>query len=81
MALSETFFSPKNLKQVLRDYYLSGKGKPRMGHYYDGRLLLIILAGATLLRLYYINQPFVDAVGWRQADDATIADNFFRGSS
>jgi 4-amino-4-deoxy-L-arabinose transferase-like glycosyltransferase len=42
-------------------------------------LLTIILAGAALLRLYYINQPFVDVAGFREADDATIADNFFRG--
>ena len=42
-------------------------------------LLLLILAGAAVLRLLYIDQPFVDAVAWRQADDATIADNFFRG--
>ncbi len=42
-------------------------------------LLLLILAGAAFLRLLHIDQPFVDAVSWRQADDATIADNFFRG--
>lgn len=43
------------------------------------RLLLVILIGATFLRLLYIDQPFVDEVSWREADDATIADNFFRG--
>ena len=42
-------------------------------------LLLLIVAGAALLRLMYIDPPFVDGVSWRQADDATIADNFFRG--
>jgi hypothetical protein len=42
-------------------------------------LLLLIIAGAAVLRLLYINQPFVDIISWRQADDATIADNFFRG--
>jgi hypothetical protein len=43
------------------------------------RLLLLIVAGAAFLRLLYIDQPFVDIISWRQADDAIIADNFFRG--
>ena len=43
------------------------------------RLLLFILAGAAFLRLLHIDQPFDDVVSWRQADDATIADNFFQG--
>src|SRR5260370_10147404 len=42
-------------------------------------LLVLILAAAAVLRLLYIDQPFVDAISWRQADDAIIADNFFRG--
>jgi hypothetical protein len=42
-------------------------------------LLLLSLAGAALLRLLHIDQPFEDVISWRQADDATIADNFFRG--
>jgi hypothetical protein len=42
-------------------------------------LLFLILVGAALLRLLFIHQPFVDAASWRQADDAIIADNFFRG--
>lgn len=42
-------------------------------------LLLLILAGAACLRVYYIDQPFVDGASWRQTDDATIADNFYRG--
>jgi len=42
-------------------------------------LLLLIIAGAACLRLYYIDQPFVDGASWREADDATIADNFYRG--
>lgn len=42
-------------------------------------LLVLIIAGAALLRLLYVNQPFVDAASWREADDATIADSFFRG--
>ena len=44
-----------------------------------GRLLLLVLIGAALLRLLYIDQPFVDVISWRQADDAIIADNFFTG--
>src|SRR5690349_17568017 len=44
-----------------------------------GWLLLLILAGAAFIRLLYIDQPFVDALSWRQSDDATIADNFFQG--
>jgi hypothetical protein len=38
-----------------------------------------ILAGAAVLRLLHIDQPFEDVISWRQSDDATIADNFFRG--
>jgi hypothetical protein len=41
-------------------------------------LLLFILGGAALLRLLYIDQPFIDYVGRRQVDNATIADNFFQ---
>ncbi len=43
------------------------------------RLLLLILASGAFLRLLYIDQPFVDFISWRQADDATIANNFFHG--
>jgi 4-amino-4-deoxy-L-arabinose transferase-like glycosyltransferase len=42
------------------------------------QLIAILLIGAAL-RLWRIDQPFEDAFSWRQADDATIADNFFRG--
>src|SRR6516165_4536459 len=42
-------------------------------------LLLLILVSAACLRLYYIDQPFVDGASWREADDATIADNFYQG--
>jgi Dolichyl-phosphate-mannose-protein mannosyltransferase len=42
-------------------------------------LFLLILSSAAFLRLLHIDQPFEDVVSWRQADDATIADNFFRG--
>ena len=44
-------------------------------------LLVLILCGAAFLRLLYVNQPFVDSINWRQTDDATIADNFFRGNA
>jgi hypothetical protein len=42
-------------------------------------LLLFILISAAFLRLLFVDQPFVDFISWRQADDATIADNFFQG--
>jgi Dolichyl-phosphate-mannose-protein mannosyltransferase len=42
-------------------------------------LVVVILTGSAFLRLLHIDQPFDDVVSWRQADDATIADNFFRG--
>jgi 4-amino-4-deoxy-L-arabinose transferase-like glycosyltransferase len=45
----------------------------------DNRVLFAILIGAALLRLLYIDQPFVDLISWREADDAIIADSFFRG--
>lgn len=42
----------------------------------DVRILLI--AGLSLLlHLIYLNQPFVDAQNWRQADTAAIARNFY----
>jgi hypothetical protein len=42
-------------------------------------LPVLILGAAAFLRILYINQPFIDAASGRQSDDATIADNFFRG--
>jgi Dolichyl-phosphate-mannose-protein mannosyltransferase len=42
-------------------------------------LLPLLLVGAALLRLLHIDQPFEDVISWRQTDNATIADNFFRG--
>lgn len=42
--------------------------------------LIAILVTAAILRLYQIDQPFVDATSWRQSDTATIADNFYRGN-
>jgi Dolichyl-phosphate-mannose-protein mannosyltransferase len=41
-------------------------------------LLLAILTTAAVLRLNHINQPFVDAFGWRQISNAMMADNFYR---
>ncbi|MBE9066475.1 glycosyltransferase family 39 protein [Leptolyngbya cf. ectocarpi LEGE 11479] len=40
--------------------------------------LILILALAAVLRLHNINQPFIDAFSWPQANTAMIADNFFR---
>jgi len=45
---------------------------------YYGILLLVVIS-ADFLRLLFVDQPFVDFISWRQADDATIADNFFQG--
>jgi 4-amino-4-deoxy-L-arabinose transferase-like glycosyltransferase len=39
--------------------------------------LLSILIVAASLRLYRINQPYVDMFGWRQASDAMMASNFY----
>jgi hypothetical protein len=43
-------------------------------------LLLLIIGVAAIFRAFHIDQPFVDFVSWRESDDATIADNFFRGN-
>lgn len=42
--------------------------------------LVLILILAAFLRLDQINQPFVDLITWREADNATIADHFYRGN-
>jgi len=42
--------------------------------------LILVLIVAALLRLYKVDQPFIDAVSWRQSDTATIADNFYQGN-
>ncbi len=42
--------------------------------------LIAILVMATILRLYKVGQPFIDATSWRQTDVATIADNFYQGN-
>jgi hypothetical protein len=43
-------------------------------------LLLGILALGAWLRLRQLEQPFVDALSWRQASVAMMADNFYRKS-
>lgn len=43
-------------------------------------LLIVILIAAAILRFNHINQPFVDTISWRETDNATIADNFYRGN-
>ena len=42
-------------------------------------LPLLVLLVAFLLRLFRVDQPFVDAASWRESDMATIARNFFDG--
>lgn len=45
-------------------------------------ILLTVVAGVALaIRLFKIDQPFVDAWSWRQADVAMIAENFYRRSA
>jgi Dolichyl-phosphate-mannose-protein mannosyltransferase len=57
----------------------TSKIRPKQRRLIYRGVLSFILFGAAFLRLLYIDQPFVDFISWRQADDATIADNFFRG--
>lgn len=40
-------------------------------------ILAAILLLALFLRLYHINQPYLDHHSWRQTDTATIAQNFY----
>ena len=42
--------------------------------------LIAIMVIAAIFRFYKIDQPFIDATSWRQADTATIADNFYKGN-
>jgi 4-amino-4-deoxy-L-arabinose transferase-like glycosyltransferase len=42
--------------------------------------LIAIMAMATILRFYKVDQPFIDATSWRQSDTATIAYNFYQGN-
>jgi 4-amino-4-deoxy-L-arabinose transferase-like glycosyltransferase len=41
-------------------------------------LLIFMMAVGIALRLIHIDQPYVDAWNWRQADVAMIAENFYR---
>jgi hypothetical protein len=38
----------------------------------------VILLVAFLLRIYQINQPYIDAFSWRQSSTAMMAENFYR---
>src|SRR6476620_627850 len=40
-------------------------------------ILPLILIVALLLRLYLINQPYVDLAGWRESSMAMMADNYY----
>jgi 4-amino-4-deoxy-L-arabinose transferase-like glycosyltransferase len=41
-------------------------------------ILLSILVVASVLRLYAIDQPFIDAFSWRQSSTAMMSENFYR---
>jgi hypothetical protein len=41
--------------------------------------LIAILVASALLRFHQIGQPFIDATSWREADVASVADNYYRG--
>lgn len=40
--------------------------------------IIVVMAVATILRLYLLRQPFIDAFSWRQSSTAMIADNYYR---
>jgi 4-amino-4-deoxy-L-arabinose transferase-like glycosyltransferase len=61
---------------MIRADFTAGDGRMRLAYH---RILVLILICAAVLRLLFVDQPFVDFISWRQADDATIADNFFQG--
>jgi 4-amino-4-deoxy-L-arabinose transferase-like glycosyltransferase len=42
--------------------------------------LMFVIAIAAFLRFQYVDQPYVDAFGWREASTAMMADNFYRRS-
>src|SRR6476619_2744593 len=45
---------------------------------YNKRLLLgFILLVALVLRLYHIDQPYVDLAGWRESSISMMADNYY----
>lgn len=43
----------------------------------SGLILAMILVLAALLRLYHIQQPYIDLAGWRETSVAMMADNFY----
>src|SRR6059058_1548470 len=48
--------------------------------YHETKLLIAIWISAVVVRLIFINQPYVDHWSWRQSDVAAIARNFSEGS-
>jgi 4-amino-4-deoxy-L-arabinose transferase-like glycosyltransferase len=42
--------------------------------------ITVILLVALILRLYQINQPYIDAFSWRQSSTAMMAENFYKGN-
>ena len=47
--------------------------------YHETKLLIAIWISAVVVRLIFINQPYVDHWSWRQSDVAAIARNFSEG--
>src|SRR5439155_2450666 len=47
--------------------------------YHETKLLIAIWISAVVVRLIFINQPYVDHWSWRQSDVAAIALNFSEG--
>src|SRR6266581_295109 len=47
--------------------------------YHETKLLIAIWISAVVVRLIFINQPYVDHWSWRQSDVAAIARNFYDG--
>ncbi len=54
-------------------HFTNGDGSIKTGY-----ILSFILLLAFVLRLWGINQPYVDIIGWRQCSVAMMAENFFR---
>jgi len=51
----------------------------RERNYHETKLLIAIWISAVVVRLIFINQPYVDHWSWRQSDVAAIARNFSEG--
>ncbi|MGH7982627.1 MAG: ArnT family glycosyltransferase [Candidatus Udaeobacter sp.] len=47
--------------------------------YHETELLIAIWISAVVVRLIFINQPYIDHWSWRQSDVAAIASNFSEG--